>query len=53
MQFPYKRDSKCFELPTLGKIIYHKNLFDFFLRYYPNTHLGNALLVDAMAYKTC
>jgi hypothetical protein len=52
MQFPYKRDSKCFELPTLNKIIYHKNRSDFFPSY-PNSHLGNALLVDDTPYKTC
>jgi hypothetical protein len=52
IQFPYKRDNKCFELPTLNKIIYHKNLSDFFPRY-PNNHLGNALLVDDTPYKTC
>ncbi len=45
-------DSSCFECPTLNKIIYHKNLSDFPPRY-PNTHLGNALLVDDTPYKTC
>jgi hypothetical protein len=37
---------------THDKLIYHKNLFDFSLRYL-NTHLGNTLLVDDMPYKTC
>lgn len=52
MQFHYKRDNKCFELPTLNKIIYHKNLSNFF-PWYPNSHLGNALLVSDTPYKTC
>ncbi len=34
------------------KLIYHKNLSDFLPRY-PNTHLGNTLLVDETHYRTC
>jgi len=37
---------------THDKLIYHKNLSNFFPRYL-NIHIGNTLLVDDTPYKTC
>jgi hypothetical protein len=51
MQFPYKIDLNRVNRLTYDKLIYHKYLSDFFPRY-PNTHLGNTLLVDDKPYKT-
>jgi hypothetical protein len=52
LQFPYKINLNRVNCLIHDKIIYHKNLFDFFLRYL-NIHLGNTLLVNDMPYKTC
>jgi hypothetical protein len=52
LYFPIK--PWCYRVDHLShdKLIYLKNLFYFFLRYF-NTHLGNTLLVDYTPYRTC
>jgi hypothetical protein len=52
MQFPFKTNLNRVDCFTHDKYFYHENLSYFFPRY-PNTHLGNMLLVDNMPYKTC
>ncbi len=52
LRFLFKRYYNHISRPTNDKVIYHKNLFDFFPRYL-NIHLGNTLLVDDMPYRTC
>jgi hypothetical protein len=49
--FPYKIDLNCVDRLTHNELVYHKNLYEFFVRY-PNTHLGNTLLVDDAPYRT-
>jgi hypothetical protein len=51
LQFPYKTNLNCVDCLTHDKLIYHKNLSDFF-PWYPNTHLGNTSLVDDAPYRT-
>ncbi len=51
LQFPIKPSHYHVNHLTHDKLIYHKILFDFFLRYF-DTHLGNTLLVDDMPHKT-
>jgi hypothetical protein len=36
----------------LAKVVYHRNLFDFLVKY-PDTHLRNTLLIDDIFHKTC
>ncbi len=48
-QFPIKAKHYCIDYLTHDKIIYHKNLSNFFPKYL-NTHLGNTLLVNNMPY---
>ncbi len=52
LQFPYKTNLNCVNHLPHDKLIYHNNLFDFYLRYH-NIHLGNTLLVDDAPYRTC
>jgi hypothetical protein len=49
-QFPIKSSHSCVNHLIHDKLIYHKNI-SFFPRY-PNTHLGNTLLVDNTPYRT-
>ncbi len=49
--FPSNGIVKKSIIPFLTNVFYHKNLYDFFPRYF-STHLRNTLLVDDMPYKT-
>jgi hypothetical protein len=49
LYFAIKANHYCVNHLTHDKLIYYKNLSDFFLQY-PNTHLGNTLLVDDTLY---
>jgi hypothetical protein len=51
LQFPIKGGHYRVDRFSHNKLIYHKNLFDFFTRYF-NIHLGITLLVDTMPYNT-
>ncbi len=52
LEFPIKSNCYCVNHLTHDKLIYHKNIFDFFPRYL-DTHLGNTLLVDDTPYRNC
>jgi hypothetical protein len=41
-----------FNVSWLAKVVYHRNLFYFFVKYL-YTHLGNTLLIDDIFHKTC
>jgi len=51
LQFPIKVGHYRINCLPHDKLIYHKNLFDFF-PWYPNIHLGNTLFVDNTPYIT-
>ncbi len=51
VQFPIKVGHYHVDCLIHNKLIYHKNLSNFFLRYF-NIHLGNTLLVDNTPYRT-
>jgi hypothetical protein len=52
VQFPIKSNRYCVNHLTHDKLVYHKNISNFFTRNL-DTHLGNTLLVDDMPYRTC
>ncbi len=52
LQFPIIVSYYRVDHLTHDKFIYHKNRSNFFPRY-PNTHLGNTLLVNNTPYRTC
>jgi hypothetical protein len=52
LQFPIKPGSYHIDHFIHDQLIYHKNHFDFFLRY-PNIHVDNTLLVNNTPYRTC